>query len=142
MNSSTLSRLAALSLVAVFTVIGYLARTEWCIRQLDIPIFQDGDLAGGTDRIIAKLGEPAKRLRLKTNSPERNDLLLKFFWRGDRARLDGREVDFLLWQQRCLGSTIWQFAVATDAASGKILAVGGDASFYSPVYLGGGQRNR
>ena len=130
--------LAILSVVAVLAVCSHVARTEWCSRQLDIPIFQDGDLTGNPDRIIAKLGKPAHRLRLKTSSPTRKDLLHRLFWRGDRVKLDGREVELLLWERRCLGSVIWQFAVATDPASGRILTVGGDSSFYSLIYLGGG----
>jgi hypothetical protein len=139
-NSTRL--LVALAALVISIVVGYLVRTEWCIRQLDIPIFKDGDLEGKPDRIVAKFGAPAQRLRLKANSPSRNDLLLRLFWREDRARLDGREIDLLIWEQRCLGSTIWQFAVATDAASGRILAAGGDSSFYhGPIYVGGGMHN-
>ena len=127
--------LIALSAVASSVMVGYLTRTEWCIRQLDMPIFKDTNLVGEPDRIVAKLGKPARRLQLKPSSPARNDLFLRLFWREDRVRLGGREVDLLLWEQRCSGSTIWQFAVATDATSGRILAVGGDSSFYRPVYL-------
>jgi hypothetical protein len=114
------------------------AKDSWCIRKLDTPIFGEGDLRGQPDRIISKLGRPAKRLRMRAGSLLSIEALRRLFNSADLRRLGNRELNILLWDKTCLGSTLWRFAVITDGESYRILAVGGESSYQAPVYLGGG----
>ena len=118
----------------------YVARIYWCEGQLDTPIFQDGDLSGNPYRVIAKLGSPLASSRAEAGALLNDDLLRELFLAADAARLaqlGDRQVKVLIWEQNCLGSTIWRFVVVVDPGSDTILAVGGESSFYAPVFLGG-----
>jgi hypothetical protein len=125
-------------LLAAVLAGGYWGRDEWCVRQLPTPVFEDGDLRGRPDRIIDKLGSPAATLSLAASSLSGDKSMRDLFRLDTIVALADRQVKVLLWEKTCLGSTIWRFAVVTDAESGQILTVGGESSYYAPIYLGGG----
>lgn len=115
----------------------YAARIYWCSRQLDTPIFQDGDLGGQVDTVLAKLGKPTIRIQTRGKFLAADESMRDLFLPSDLAKLRERPIEVLVWEQRCLGSTTRQFAVIVEPESRMILAVGGASSFYAPVYFGG-----
>lgn len=54
--------------VVLVGIAGHAGRIHWCSRQLETPIFQEGDLAGGGDKVLAILGDPTIRLQVRTES--------------------------------------------------------------------------
>jgi hypothetical protein len=122
---------------ALLTGSSLLTKTYWCSKQLDTPIFRDGDLKGKPDRIIARIGHPARRLRMSKSSILTDRSFRDLFLSADLAQLKINNTEILIWEKDCLGSTIWRFAVMVDAESGIILAIGGESTYYAPVYFGG-----
>lgn len=129
--------LVACLAILLVSITGHVARIHWCSRQLETPIFQEGDLAGRIDPVLTKLGNPTIRLQTKAESLAADESLRDLFLPSDLARLRERPIEVLVWEQRCLGSTIWRFAVIVEPESGRIWGVGGKSGFYAPVYLGG-----
>ena len=118
-------------------VAGYAAKVHWCSQQLQTPIFLKGELTGKVAPVLAKLGEPSKRSSTSVGHLSKDKSIRYLFLPSDIAQLNDQPVEVLVWEQRCLGSTIWKFAVIVEPESQSILAVGGESEFYAPVYFGG-----
>lgn len=134
LSAKFLIPLLALPIVAVA---GYATKVHWCSQKLQTPIFQKGELTGRVDPILAKLGEPWKTSSTSLGRLGEDESIRDLFLSSDLAHLNDRPVEVLAWEQNCLGSTIWRFAVIVEPESQVILAVGGESEFYAPVYFGG-----
>src|SRR5688572_5924240 len=103
--------LGLLGLVLVAAVGGH---RFWCVRQVQVPIFDREALSGDATPVIVELGEPEEHRSVTVAELKSDETLRRLFRHEEIEQLPPVEMELWQWRQRCFGSIVWNFALVSE----------------------------